>query len=126
MNRERTLSAATCTPQRRQGFYSFGRGRWIRLLPRFRPALGDERGCFRAATQVELTEDAGDVVLDGLIAEEHLLGDLLVGLPFRYGRQYLPLLRRQRRQLIRFTTGECSHAFQHLVGHRWIQQRLPA
>ncbi len=72
-------------------------GRWSRasgvggaLLPLGEP--GRVRRGFGAAAHPELAEEVGDVVLDGLLGEEHLLADLAVGETVGDQREDLALL----------------------------------
>ena len=62
--------------------------------------LGDERRRLRAPLEVELREDAADVVLDGLVRQEDLGGDLLVRLALGHEEQDLALLGGELGQLI--------------------------
>src|SRR3954451_15088649 len=67
--------------------------------------LGDEGSGLRAALEVELREDRAHVVLDRLVREVDLGGDLLVGLPLGDQGEDLLLLGRELGQLVRVAAG---------------------
>src|SRR5262245_52065539 len=72
-------------------------GRWgIRLLATpfraWQPPAGDAIGGRQvSAAEVELGQDALQVILDGMLADHQTLGDLGVGHPRRYQLQHLHL-----------------------------------
>src|SRR4051794_36700166 len=61
--------------------------------------LGGEHRGLRATLEAQLGEDAGDVVLDGLLGQEELLTDLAVRQTLGHELEDAPLLRRQRTEL---------------------------
>ena len=89
--------------------------------------LGHEGRRLGAALQVQLREDRADVVLDGLVREEDLGRDLLVGLALRDQQQDLLLLRGQLGQLVGVGAGgDAAHPLEHLLGDRRVEQRFAA
>ena len=69
--------------------------------------LRGEHGRLGPALQAELGQDAGDVVLDGLLGQEHLLADLPVGQALGDEAEQLELLLGQVGQLGRGRRGRC-------------------
>ena len=81
----------------------------------------------RAALEVQLREDRADVVLHGLVREEDLGRDLLVGLPLGDEREDLLLLLGQLRELVRIGAGrDPPDPVEHLLGDRRVEERLAA
>src|SRR4051794_25404528 len=83
--------------------------------------LGDERGGLRTAAHVELGEDAGDVVLDGLLRPEQPVADLPVGQAVADELQDAAFLRGQRGQGV--LAGALAEPPQHLGGALRVEER---
>ncbi len=88
---------------------------------------GHERGRLSTALQIELGEDAADVVLDRLVREEQRGRDLLVGLPLGQVVEDAALLGGQlgQRVLVR-PAGHAPDARHRLFGAVGIEQRAAA
>src|SRR2546428_338132 len=65
-----------------------------------RGVTSEVRGGLGAPGHLELRQDAGHVVLHGLLGESQVLADLLVGLPVRDLREDTLLLRREPGQFL--------------------------
>ena len=89
--------------------------------------LGHERGGLRATLEVELGEDRTDVVLDRLLGQEDLAGDLAVGLALGDEGQDAPLLLRQLGVLVRLPVGgDAADPVQDLGRDGRVQEGLAA
>ena len=89
--------------------------------------LRHERRRLGPTLEVELREDRAHVVLDRLVGQEDLGGDLLVRLALGDQHQDLPLLGGQLGELIvRPAGGDATHALEHLLRDGRIEQRLAA
>src|ERR1035437_1990709 len=83
----------------------------------------DEGRRLSPALEVQLREDRADVVLDRIVRQEDLRGDLLVGLPLGHKEKDLLLLLGQLSQLVGVRTGsDAADPVQDLLRHGRIQQ----
>ena len=89
--------------------------------------LGGKRRGLAPATEAELVQDPADVVAGGILADDELGRDFLIGETLCDQGQHLPLPPGQESRLSVMLFGrQLPKSVQHFGGNGGVQQRLPA